>query len=304
MEKKIIKNTKKDNIVIQKNDLIRGNYKDLSTNDIKLFKFLISKVNSRENLFEDYYFFTNQDIRSSININDNNISKIVIDSLMRLSSVFIVVENSKEKEKRVGLIKNEIEYYKGSGRYAISFNNDLVEYILNINNNFTTYNILNIKHLKKREIKLFEYLKSISFSEFEIGIDKLMNIMEVEGSYKQVYNFKKLLDKTIERINELTPLNIQEHIYIKQNRKIKSVYLFLNKSKELTPQEKLNSLVGKDIIINGELHKILELTYDKHHQKLTMVILNIKAEVKGKTTLEGEIEKLIEDINNLLVKKI
>ena len=162
MEKLKVKNRTKHNIVIQKNDLIRGDYKDLSTNDIKLFKFLISKVNSRENLFEDYYCFSNQEIRQSIDINDNNISKIILNSLMKLSSVFIVVEDTKKKEKRVGLIKNEIEYYKGSGRYAISFSNDLVEYILNINNNFTTYNLLNIKHLKKREIKLFEYLKSIS----------------------------------------------------------------------------------------------------------------------------------------------
>lgn len=295
-----INNTKKDNIVIQKNDLIRGDYKNLNTNDIKMFKFLVSKVNSRENLFQDYYFFTNKEIQENLNINDNNIHKIIFDSLMKLSSVFIVVEDTKNKEKRVGLIKNEIEYYKGGGRYAISFNNDLMDYILNINNNFTTYNLLNIKHLKKREIKLFEYLKSISFLEFEIGLEKLMGIMEVEGSYKEVYNFKKLLDKTIDRINEYTPIQIENHTYIRVNRKIKSVYFHFTKSKELTPIEKLHNLIGKDIRLNGEIHKILELNYDKSHHKLEIVVLNIKEELKGKTSMEGELEKLIEDIKNLL----
>ena len=53
-QKKLLKNRK----VVQLNKFIKGDVSAFSVNDLKIFKLIISKVDSKESLFRDFYEIT------------------------------------------------------------------------------------------------------------------------------------------------------------------------------------------------------------------------------------------------------
>ena len=64
-QKKLLKNRK----VVQLNKFIKGDVSAFSVNDLKIFKLIISKVDSKESLFRDFYEITTDEIKA-LNIND------------------------------------------------------------------------------------------------------------------------------------------------------------------------------------------------------------------------------------------
>lgn len=65
-QKKLFKNRK----VVQLNKFIKGDVSAFSVNDLKIFKLIISKVDSKESLFKDFYEITTDEIKA-LNINLN-----------------------------------------------------------------------------------------------------------------------------------------------------------------------------------------------------------------------------------------
>ena len=152
----------KELIVVQRNNFIKGNFSTLEIRDLKILKLLVSKVNSSNKEFESYYYITKDEVRA-FNFNERNIHSYIKTSLRKLGSVFIVVKNDDKEEVEISLV-GKIIYDKKNGIYKVPLSKDLKEYLLDIKKEFTKYNLCNLVHLKrKEEVKLYEYLKSISF---------------------------------------------------------------------------------------------------------------------------------------------
>ena len=67
-QKKLFKNRK----VVQLNKFIKGDVSAFSVNDLKIFKLIISKVDSKESLFKDFYEITTDEIKA-LNINEKHL---------------------------------------------------------------------------------------------------------------------------------------------------------------------------------------------------------------------------------------
>ncbi|WP_026804099.1 replication initiation protein [Aliarcobacter lanthieri] len=251
---------KKNLVVVQKNSFIRGGFTFLDVRDIKILKLLVSKVNAKNKEFEDYYYITKDEVRA-FNFNERNIHSYIKTSLRKLSSVFIVVKNDDKEEIEISLI-GKIIYDKRNGIYKVPLSEDLKEYLLDIKDKFTKYNLENLINLKrKEEIKLYEYLKSISFEIFAISIDNLKTIMEInKKSFDSFFNFHKKLKECVESINSFTDINVKFTV-LKKGSKSNNVQFTIKKfeipKKATLSIEILNSKYeNKNIRLNNSIYTL------------------------------------------------
>lgn len=258
---------KKELIVVQKNSFIRGDFSNLEIRDMKILKLLVSKVNATGDKFNDYYYITKDEVRL-FQFNERNIHSYIKTSLRRLSSVFIVVKNDDKEEIEISLV-GKIIYDKKNGIYKVPLSPDLKEYLLDIKKEFTKYNLSNLVYLtRKEQLKLYEYLKSISFEIFVISIENLKTIMEInKKSFESFFNFHKKLKETVSTINEATDINVKFKI-LKENNQSKNIQFTIKRfeTKSSIPNtltlENLNlKYLNKKIMLNSTIYtlKTLEL---------------------------------------------
>ncbi len=253
---------KKDLIVVQKNSFIRGDFSNLEIRDIKILKLLVSKVNSSNKEFESYYYITKDEVRL-FQFNERNIHSYIKTSLRKLGSVFVVVKNDDKEEIEISLV-GKIIYDKKNGIYKVPLSPDLKEYLLDIKKEFTKYNLSNLVYLtRKEQLKLYEYLKSISFEVFVISIDNLKIIMEInKKSFESFFNFHKKLKETISTINEATDISVKFKI-VKENNQSKNIQFTIKRfeTKTLIPNpltlENLNlKYSNKNIMLNSSIYTL------------------------------------------------
>ncbi|MFX4211995.1 replication initiation protein [Aliarcobacter butzleri] len=279
----------KELIVVQKNSFIRGDFSNLEIRDIKILKLLVSKVNSSNKEFESYYYITKDEVRD-FNFNERNIHSYIKTSLRRLGSVFVVVKNDDKEEIEISLV-GKIIYDKKNGIYKVPLSADLKEYLLDIKKEFTKYNLCNLIYLKrKEEIKLYEYLKSISFEIFVISIDNLKVIMEInKKSFESFFNFHKKLKESILSINSYTDINVN-FVILKNNNQSKNIQFTIkrfeiSKIQTLTIENLNLKYLNKNIMLNNSIYtlKTLELSESYVIASVYSKELNIVGKLKFKS---------------------
>ena len=250
----------KELIVVQRNNFIKGNFSTLEIRDLKILKLLVSKVNSSNKEFESYYYITKDEVRA-FNFNERNIHSYIKTSLRKLGSVFIVVKNDDNEEVEISLV-GKIIYDKKNGIYKVPLSSDLKEYLLDIKKEFTKYNLCNLVHLKrKEEVKLYEYLKSISFEIFVISIENLKTIMEInKKSFESFFNFHKKLKESISSINSYTDINVN-FIVLKNNNQSKNIQFTIKrfelpKISSLTIENLNFKYSNKNIVLNSTIYTL------------------------------------------------
>lgn len=213
-------------IVVQKNELVQNTiYKNLSLNDLKLFKLIVSKIDNNTTLFKDFYIINYEEL-NLIEFPLNNRYEHVLNSLKSLSGFYVEIDKKSEK-KHIGLLQNNFTFKKYQRQFVISIHNDLLDYLLVLKNKFTMYEISNIRHLNtKYELKLYEYIKSFhnQGNSVDLTIKTLRKIFELEESEYPLYgNFnQRILTPAVKKINEYTDL-ILVIKPIKENKRIVKV---------------------------------------------------------------------------------
>ncbi|MFA6741326.1 MAG: replication initiation protein [Arcobacteraceae bacterium] len=294
---------KKELIVVQRNSFIRGDFSNLEIRDIKILKLLVSKVNATGDKFNDYYYITKDEVRL-FQFNERNIHNYIKTSLRRLSSVFIVVKNDEKEEVEISLV-GKIIYDKKNGIYKVPLSPDLKEYLLDIKKEFTKYNLSNLVYLtRKEQLKLYEYLKSISFEVFVISIENLKVIMEInKKSFESFFNFHKKLKETISTINEATDISVKFKI-VKENNQSKNVQFTIKRfetktliSNTLTIESLKNDYLDKVILLNNDKFIVQDIKYDS--TQLLVLAFSDKLKLLGKLKFDtlGSCQKYLQEQN-------
>ena len=291
----------KELIVVQRNNFIKGNFSTLEIRDLKILKLLVSKVNSSNKEFESYYYITKDEVRA-FNFNERNIHSYIKTSLRRLSSVFIVVKNDDKEEVEISLV-GKIIYDKKNGIYKVPLSSDLKEYLLDIKKEFTKYNLCNLVHLKrKEEVKLYEYLKSISFEIFVISIENLKTIMEInKKSFESFFNFHKKLKESISSINSYTDINVN-FIVLKNNTQSKNIQFTIKrfelpKISSLTIENLNLKYSNKNIMLNSTIYTLK--TVELHNGYVIASVYSKELNLLGKLKF-----KSLEDCDGYLEREV
>lgn len=197
-QKKLFKNRK----VVQLNKFIKGDVSAFTVNDLKIFKLIISKVDSKETLFRDFYEITTDEIKA-LNINEKHLYNETRKSLKRLANIYITFDEG-DAIREVGLIRNDFKFEKYTKKILINFNNDMGEYLINLKKNFFMYDLIDIVNFKfKHTIKFYEYIKSQSLNVIKLKIDTIKDILDLQNKYSRYTNFRTdVLEVILEEINE------------------------------------------------------------------------------------------------------
>jgi plasmid replication initiation protein len=202
----------KNNIVKKHNDLIHKARYSLSENGIKAVSTLISMIKKDDEDFQEYHININ-DFKELINSNSKEVAKYVDIMTDELMSKPFKIDNCKFNWCYMA------KYKEGENNVMFKIAPELKPYLLELQQNFTQYNIKNILVLKSAYvIRLYEYIiskyteymnynKSAKSFTFEIEIEDIRELFEIPESQLYADVKRHIIDKAVKQFKEKT--NIQ-----------------------------------------------------------------------------------------------
>lgn len=263
---------KKQQLVGQHNDFIQKTvYKDMTINDAKLFKSIVSKINYKNSLFEDFYIIDYEDLDLA-GVPNLHRFREVKKSLKKLSNCFVMIKNEEGDEVELGLISNKFTYKKNTSKIVVEVHDDLKPYLLELKNKYTRYQLENIKEFDSLyTLQIYELCRSwLAKGKFIMGVEQLRDYLNIEeGKYKLFGSFKqKIIQKAINIINDTTDIlvSVEE---IKQGRSV--VKLIFNVDEQINPfleneEADLTKLLDKVFIDNNGI-KFLIMSYEQDKEQ-------------------------------------
>jgi len=259
-QKKLFRNRK----VVQLNKFIQGDVSAFSVNDLKIFKLIISKVDSKDTLFKDYYEINTDEIKA-LNINEKHLYSETKKTLKRLANIYITFDND-DTFREVGLIRNDFIFDKYSKKVLITFNADMSEYLINLKKNFFMYDLLDIVNFKfKHTLKFYEYIKSQSLNVIRLKIETIKDILDLNNKYNRYTNFKRdVLEVILEEINECSNTLFISYSEEKRGPKVENIVFHIKRIKNDllieanadSKKSKFHNFIGKECHYLGKYHTI------------------------------------------------
>ena len=177
--------------IIKHNKLIETSYK-LNSREQYFVLHLISEISQNQVDFQEYKMHYSE-IERLINFDGKRriANKSEVFALMdKLNSEPIIYEKGSIVGKSVWL--QHVEHNTETDVFTFSLSQRLREYLLQLKEHFTKYNISNIVYLNANGVRLYEVLKRHQFrGECELTIDKLKFYMGIEERYPKYYEFKR-----------------------------------------------------------------------------------------------------------------
>ena len=233
----------RNELVVKHNDLLRKSRYTLSANEQKIIIYLVSKINADDKELKEIEINI-LDFCKVIGIEINgdayNRVKETIKSLADKSWWLTFTE---KKETLFRWI-NEAEIEKGNGIIKLQLSNHLKPYLLELKQNFTKYELINVLSLRsKYSIRLYELLKSYLWQGgWKVSVKEIRELLETEGKYKEFKDFRKrVLNPAIEEINGYTDLQI-EMTTLKSGKTISHLHFKID--------EKLGYQMTIDMVMN------------------------------------------------------
>jgi len=297
-QKKLFKNRK----VVQLNKFIKGDVSAFSVNDLKIFKLIISKVDSKDSLFKDFYEITTDEIKA-LNINEKHLYDETRKTLKRLANIYITFDEG-DSVREVGLIRNDFKFEKYTKKILINFNDDMGEYLINLKKNFFMYDLIDIVNFKfKHTIKFYEYIKSQSLNVIKLKVETLKEILDLTNKYSRYTNFRTdVLEVILEEINESS--NTLYISYTEERVASKVEYIIFHVKRinsEIlleTPKSK-----GKFAYLIGKECEYLNKYYVLHKVDLENNVISLKEVLsENYTNIVKDSVSGVEEVLNILFK--
>jgi plasmid replication initiation protein len=98
-----------------------------------------------------------------------------------------------------------------SGKITIRISEDVMPYLINLQERFTQYELYQILALKgSYSIALYELFKSHAFKRrIVLGLEEIKQYLGVSGKYEEYKNFRRqLIEPALKEINEYTDINV------------------------------------------------------------------------------------------------
>jgi hypothetical protein len=201
-------------IVGQSNEFIRDViYGDLTMNDLKVFKAIVSKINYRESLFEDFYSLNYRELDLA-GIGRGNRFERVTEILKKLANTYVRVPLENGKTRAIGLIMNDFIYDERTKYIEVKVNEMLKSNFLELKNYYTRYELNNISKFKTvQTLKIYELMKSWqrdNGKDFIITVLNFRKFLEIKkDEYPRYANFKqRYINKAINEINKYSDIDL------------------------------------------------------------------------------------------------
>lgn len=269
--------------IIKHNKLIETSYK-LNSREQFFVLNLISQISQSENSFKEYTMHYSE-IEKMLNFDGKRriANKHEVFSLMdKLNSEPILYEKGSIIGRSVWL--QHMEHDTDTDEFTFSLSEKLREYLIQLKEHFTRYNISNIVYLNGNAVRLYEVLKRHQFKgNCEIKVDKLKFFLGIEDNYPKFYEFKRWVLLPAQReIEKYTDIRFEFTAGKKERKRIISLKFTIYENepeytpdtmkllskidKSIKPKASLERLESKSEIINSEFDS-RGLAYDFLYEK-------------------------------------
>ena len=243
----------KDNKLIQK--ITRRKY-ELTVTEQKMIGYIVSMIKPPTVPGEDPILNYEFDIRQFCKIcgidYDNGANYAHIKEVLkklRDNSFWITDEN--EDEVLLSWIENP-KIHKKSGKVGIRISQDMIPYLYDLQEKFTSYELYQILALKSSySIRLYELLASYEFTKkHTFEINELKGLLQCP--YKDYKDFRRYaLEPAVKEINEFTNLQASWEA-ITKGRKVVAIEFKMKRKKQIESYEAYRKTMAE---LNGMKHQ-------------------------------------------------
>lgn len=221
----------RDMLVVKHNDLIQKSRYNLTANQQKLIAYVISLIKPTDKVLQKYDINV-ADFCTLCGIDKNHFYsefKEIVDDLDN-KAIWVKTETSVFKFR--WFLK--VEYIYKKGKVRVLLDDYIKQYLIDLQKNFTNYEIYNILALKsKYSIRLYEIFKSYEFQHYKtIPIDELKELL-CATNYVNFKDFRnRVLERAIDEINFYTDINVSYDTETK-GRKVIAIQFHIKKKESL-----------------------------------------------------------------------
>lgn len=237
--------------VTKANELIQKSRFSLSLQQQKIVLYLISQISPYDDDFKIYEFSIQEFCRvCGIDETSGGNYQILKDAVKEIAdkSLWITIEEDEETLLR-WIEKPYIN--KKNGVIKIRLDNDMMPFLLQLKQNFTSYELIWTLHFKsKYTIRLYELVKSIHFHDLdsytrEFPLEELKRMLGAE-TYKTYQAFKeRVLLRAVQEINDYSDKTLSYEV-IKSGRAVSKIK-FTVSSKSSIEAAKIRSDIEKEL---------------------------------------------------------
>jgi len=210
-------------LVVQSNELLRQTRYELNATEQKLVIYLISKIDKDDKDLKEI----KMSIADYLNVCG------ISDSGGNYEYIKKALKNLRDKSWWIASGKSHILFSwidmaminEETHIIHIKLSYSLKPYLLELKENFTKYQLINVMVLKsKYAIRLYEVLKSYEYKNYWIvSVSEFREILQVQDKYKAVLDLRKrAIDPAVKEINELTDILVT-YEQIKEGRNITEI---------------------------------------------------------------------------------
>jgi plasmid replication initiation protein len=223
---------KKDIQVGKSNYLVEASYQ-LSLQEQRLILACLGKIDSRQEVPKTLSI-TASEYSELMGIDIKNSHRELYKASDKLYERSIKVKDP-EKIEEFRWIQKKITYTKGEGKITLTWSDDVLKYICQLKNRFTTYKLRHIANLHcVYSIRLYEILMQfISTNERIINLEEFRLLLQLGDKYKNFKELnKKIIKPAVEELNEKSDLNVVFGT-IKKGRKVSVLIFGFERKKQL-----------------------------------------------------------------------
>ena len=279
--------------IVKHNKLIETSYK-MNSREQFFVLYLISKISQNDSEFREYKMHFSE-IERILNFDGKRriANKTEVFAIMdRLNSVPIVYEKGTIVGKSVWL--QHMEHDTETDEFTFSLSEKLRDYLIQLKEHFTQYNISNIVYLNSNAIRLYEVLKRYQFlGECTLEVGKIKFYLGIEGKYPKFYEFKRwVLIPCQKEIEKFSDIKFEFMPAKKKGKSIISLKFFISENQPETIPDNIGFLTGESNRPTGKNATFLQQKIDQLNYSQWMAFQFLSQLSVNKTFI---IEKVLSD---------
>lgn len=231
--------------VVKANELIQKSRFNLSLQQQKIVLYLISQISQYDEDFK-IYEFSIQEFCRVCGIDLGHYTELK-NQIKTIADKSIWIETEKGEETLLRWIEKPY-IDKNSGMIKIKLDKDMKPYLLQLKENYTSYEVIFTLYFKsKYTIRMYELIKSIHFHELEeykreYRLDELRKLLDAEKYQNWINLRQRVIEPAINEINEYSD-KIVSYEPIKRGRSIDRVRFIIRSKDSLSVAEIRDKIV-------------------------------------------------------------
>ncbi len=240
-------------LIKKSNQLIEARYK-FDVWETRFFLALLAKIHRDDENFIPYRIWY-KDLINTFGLKSNqsyDLLRVAARSLMQKTfKVSNITENGIRRDKEYHIVRTvdymaEGEENKSNANQEeyidVTFEPEMRPLLLQLQRNFTAYDLQNVVKLGTYPIRIYELLKQYeTIGQRTLEFEEMKRMFELESEYPLFANFfQRIIKPSVRDINEYTDLNINHIEKLKHGKKVSALrFVFSSKNQSDSRQPKV-----------------------------------------------------------------